>query len=153
MHRIYDFPPPHLNLTMSSLGAKESQPPKKHTKTKSHTQDTQNKTHKKKTKKKGDHSHQLAQQHPKFHLKVDHQKRHNLISTTKHSLISTTKQKEWTERKRVEKRRVKTIILDQVLCDLNYALLRWCSRRLEEHQPILLVSQDSSPKLGCGRSS
>ena len=43
---------------------------------------------------KGGHSHQSAQQYPKFHLKVDHQQKHNLISTTKHNIISTTKQKQ-----------------------------------------------------------
>jgi len=32
--RVYDFPHPHLNLTMSSLGVKESLPPQKQTKTK-----------------------------------------------------------------------------------------------------------------------
>ena len=91
---IYDFPPPHLNLTMSPLGADESPPPQKHTKTKkTKSHNTKHTKNKKKTKRKGDHSHQLAQQHPKFHLKVDHQQKHNLKSTTKHNLISTTKQK------------------------------------------------------------
>ena len=32
--RVYDLTPPHLNLTMSSLGADESLLPQKHTKTK-----------------------------------------------------------------------------------------------------------------------
>jgi len=71
--RVYDFPTPHLNLTMSSLGAEESLLPQKYiktNKTKSHTQDTQNEMHKKKTKQTGDHNHQLAQQHPKLHLKL-----------------------------------------------------------------------------------
>ena len=51
--------------------------------------------------KKVINSHQLAQKHPKLPLKVDHQQKHNLISTTKHNLISTTKQKE--NRKKGEK--------------------------------------------------
>ena len=49
MHkRIYDFPPPHLNVTMSSLEAEESLASKKTHKNKkskiTHTEDTQNKT-------------------------------------------------------------------------------------------------------------
>jgi len=32
---------------------------------------------------KGDHSHQLAPEHPMFHLNIDHQEKHNLIPTTK----------------------------------------------------------------------
>ena len=86
------LPTPHLNLTMSSLEAEESLPPQKHTitkKTKSQTQDTQNKTHKKKTKQKGDHNHQLAQQHPKFHLKVYHQQ-----NTIQYPQLNTKKKKE-----------------------------------------------------------
>ena len=63
-------PPPHLNLTMSTLGAREP-PCQQNIKTQTRQPKAkQNTTNNTTQMHKGDHSHQSASQHPKFLLKM-----------------------------------------------------------------------------------
>jgi len=62
--------PPHLNLTMSTLGVREPSC-QQNIKTNKLDNSKQNKTNKKQhNMHKGDHSHQSASQHPKFLVKM-----------------------------------------------------------------------------------
>ena len=123
---------------------------------------------------KGDHRHQSAPQYPKFHLKVDHQQKHNLIFITKHNLTSTTKERKRKENKikrkrkdnlistnkqkekeRKEKgnRRVRTSIPGRILIVLKPCLSRMVLWRCEEHQLLLFTTHDWSRQLECRQRS